>query len=80
MAPISGVFLMKPARPGRASGDLFRERLDAIIDMRHPLVRLAGLMPWADFDESFGQVLQAARPAGQADASHGRAALSQAHL
>ena len=46
---------MKPARPGRASDDLFRERLDAIIDMRHPLVRLAGLMPWADFDESFGK-------------------------
>ena len=38
--PIPGVFLMKPTRPGRASGDLFRERLDAIIDMRHPLVRL----------------------------------------
>lgn len=55
LAPIPGVFLMKPARPGRASGDLFRERLDAIIDMRHPLVRLGALMPWADFDESFGK-------------------------
>ncbi len=55
LAPIPGVFLMKPARPGRASGDLFRERLDAIIDMRHPLVRLGALMPWADFDTSFGR-------------------------
>jgi IS5 family transposase len=55
LAPISGVFLMKPSRPGRASGDLFRERLDAIIDMRHPLVRLGELMPWADFDECFGR-------------------------
>ncbi len=43
-------FLMKPVRP-----DLFRERLDAIIDMRHGLVRLAGLMPWSDFEESFGK-------------------------
>ena len=43
---------MNPARPGRASGDFFRDRLDAIIDMRHPLVRLAGLMPWSDFEEA----------------------------
>ncbi len=42
---IPGVFLMKPARPGRASGDLFRERLDAIVDMRHPLVRLLAQQP-----------------------------------
>ncbi len=46
---------MKPARPGRASGDLFRARPDAIVDMRPPLVRLAALLPWADFDESFGK-------------------------
>ena len=45
---------MKPARPGRASGDLFRERLEAIIDMGHGLVRLAALMPWSDFEERFG--------------------------
>ena len=52
--PETWCFPMKPARPGRASGDLFRERLDAMIDMRHPLVRLAGLVPWADFDQRFG--------------------------
>ena len=45
---------MKPARPGRAGGDLVRERLDAIIDMNHALVHLAGLVPWADFDQRFG--------------------------
>ncbi len=45
---------MEPTRPGRASGDLFRERLDAIIDMRHSMVRLADLVPWADFDQRFG--------------------------
>jgi len=37
-------------RPGKreetGSGDLFRSRLDQIIDMRHELVRLAGLIDW----------------------------------
>ena len=46
---------MKPVRRGRSNPDLFRERLDAIIDMRHGLVRLAGLMPWPAFDETFGK-------------------------
>jgi IS5 family transposase len=46
---------MKPVRRGHANPDLFRERLDAIIDMRHGLVRLAGSIPWSSFDESFGK-------------------------
>lgn len=46
---------MKPVRRGRSNPDLFRERLDAIIDMRHSLVRLATLIPWSAFDESFGK-------------------------
>jgi IS5 family transposase len=46
---------MKPVRRGRSNPDLFRERLDAIIDMRHSLVHLAGLLPWSAFDESFGK-------------------------
>ena len=48
-------FFMKPVRRGRSNPDLFRERLDAIIDMRHSLVRLAALIPWSAFDESFGK-------------------------
>jgi len=55
---------MKPVRRGRSNPDLFRECIDAIIDMRHGLVRLAGLMPWLDFDESFGKFFKATgRPA-----------------
>ncbi|MGH1482874.1 MAG: IS5 family transposase [Geminicoccales bacterium] len=55
---------MKPVRPGRSSPDLFRERLDAIINMKHPLVRLAGVMPWSAFDESFGKFFKSTgRPA-----------------
>ena len=34
---------MKPSKPWHRGGDLFRERLDAIIDLGHPLVRLSGL-------------------------------------
>jgi IS5 family transposase len=33
---------------------MFRNRLDNMIDMRHELVRLAGLMDWKRFDEAFG--------------------------
>ncbi len=42
--------------PTTASGetDMFRNRLDNMIDMRHELVRLAGLIDWKRFDEAFG--------------------------
>jgi IS5 family transposase len=46
---------MEPSKQIRGSEDLFRERLDAIIDLKHPLVRLAGLVPWCDFDGAFGR-------------------------
>ncbi|WP_139134984.1 transposase, partial [Magnetovibrio blakemorei] len=46
---------MKPKKPRRRDADLFRERLDAIIDMKHHLIRLAGMMPWSSFDEAFGK-------------------------
>ncbi|MES0183084.1 hypothetical protein NKJ86_31660, partial [Mesorhizobium sp. M0025] len=34
-------------------GRIFRERLDAIINPCHPLVRLSAVMPWSRFDEAF---------------------------
>jgi len=34
--------------------DLFRERLDNILDTRHELCRLAGLINWEYFEEAFG--------------------------
>ncbi len=46
---------MKPAQPSRKTDDLFRERLDVIINREHALVRLGHLVPWADFDTSFGK-------------------------
>jgi transposase, IS5 family len=46
---------MRPKEP-RGSDDLelFRSRLETIIDPRHPLVRLAKLIDWSRFDAAFG--------------------------
>jgi transposase, IS5 family len=48
---------MKP-RERRDTGeqDLFRSRLDQIIDLRHPLVKLAREMDWAFLEQTFGEV------------------------
>jgi IS5 family transposase len=50
---------MRP-RERRESGeqDLFRSRLDQIIDMRHALVRLAGTIDWGFLEETLGAVYQ----------------------
>jgi IS5 family transposase len=53
---------MRPSRPPSGKVDLFRERLEAIIDPHHALVRLAGLVPWSRFDEAFGRFY---RPIGR---------------
>ena len=53
---------MRPTRPPSGKVDLFRERLEAIIDPHHALVRLAGLVPWSRFDEAFGRFY---RPIGR---------------
>jgi len=46
---------MKPQKHNRRDADLFRERLDAIIDMGHSLVRLTRIVPWVEFDYAFGR-------------------------
>jgi transposase, IS5 family len=48
---------MRP-RERRESGerDLFRSRLDQIIDMRHALVKLAQTIDWRFLEERFGAV------------------------
>jgi transposase, IS5 family len=47
-----------PMRPKEPAGsddlELFRSRLENIIDPRHPLVRLAKLIDWGRFDAVFG--------------------------
>jgi hypothetical protein len=49
----SWCFSMRPWKPSRRDGDVFSERLDAIIDIGHPLVRPGELVSWSDFDDSF---------------------------
>ena len=39
--------------PAHGESDLFRNRLDNLVDMRHELVRLSGLIDWKRFDEAF---------------------------
>ncbi len=56
---------MRP-RERRESGeqDLFRARLDQIIDLDHALVKLAGAIDWRFLEQKFGAVYQdgAGRP------------------
>jgi hypothetical protein len=53
----AGGFAMRP-RERRESGeqDLFRSRLDQIIDMNHALVKLARAIDWRFLKETFGAV------------------------
>ncbi len=50
---------MRP-RERRETGeqDLFRSRLDQIIDLKHPLVKLAKTVDWGFLEERFGAVYQ----------------------
>ena len=52
---------MSKPRERRDSGeqDLFRSRLDQIIDMKHELVRLAQAIDWPHLEERFGAVYSA---------------------
>lgn len=57
---------MRPKLPSEPkTEDLFRSRLDAILDARHELVRLSKLIDWARFDQAFGELYaaQKGRPA-----------------
>ena len=46
---------MTPARPNSAESlDMFRHRLENLINFRPGLCRLAGLIDWAAFDREFG--------------------------
>jgi transposase, IS5 family len=45
----------KSAEP-QTQPELFCSRLDNLIDRRHPLVRLTGLIDWARFETAFGEL------------------------
>lgn len=58
---------MGPHSPQSPPPDLFRPRLDEQINMKHPLVRLAGLIDWDEIHRTF---------AGHFSSGRGRPALS----
>ena len=46
---------MRPKQPvAEPQEDLFRARLENLVDPRHALVRLAGLIEWGRFEAEFG--------------------------
>jgi IS5 family transposase len=47
---------MRPREQSKGQDDLFRSRLDQIIDMKHELVRLAGMVAWPLLDQNFGDM------------------------
>lgn len=50
---------MRPKQPDLSeTPELFRARLENLIDRRHPLARLAGLIDWRAFEDSFGPLYQ----------------------
>jgi hypothetical protein len=63
----SGVFAMgpKPPIPAAVRGDLSRSHLENLLDHRHELYRLAGLIDWEQFDREFGRFYRARRSAGR---------------
>jgi len=53
---------MRPSKtPASGSGDLFRARLDQIINMRHELVRLADELDWEWIDAELAELYRPAR-------------------
>ena len=72
---------MRPKPPeAEPQHELFRSALVNLVDPRHPLVRLAGLIDWERFEAAFGPLYtRRRRPARAADPPHGRPAPAQAH-
>jgi len=55
---------MKPKNPQLDQGDLFRSRLDQILDCQHSLFVLADRIDWSVFDKKFGSLYaEKGRPA-----------------
>ena len=46
---------MPPKKPKLRDDELFRMQLTNMIDMDHPLVKVAQLIDWSQFDEGFGR-------------------------
>ena len=62
------------------SNDLFRARLDQIINLKHELVLLAGKIDWDWIDGEIAPLYSEHGRPGIADSFHDRASAAQAHL
>ena len=62
------------------SNDLFRARLEQIINLKHELVLLAGKIDWDWIDGEIAPLYSEQRPAWDRDPLHDRAVVAQAHL
>jgi len=48
---------MRPLEPDPSPvSDLFRNRLENLLEQRHELYRLAGMIEWSEFDVAFGEL------------------------
>jgi hypothetical protein len=68
----------KPTMP--SSGDLYRSRLDQVLDHRHELFRLAALIDWDRFDQEVGRFYRPLWTSCQTQAADGGPVLSPAYL
>jgi transposase, IS5 family len=48
--------MRRKERRNSGQNDLFKAQLDQIVDMDHPLVKLAGKIDWRFLEERFGAV------------------------
>lgn len=62
------------------SGDLFRVRLDQIINLKHELVRLGGKIDWDWIDREITPLYSEKWSAGHRDPLHDWAAAAQTHF
>jgi hypothetical protein len=49
-----GDSMLPRERRSTGQNDLFRSRLDQIVDMKHPLAKLGGHVDWAFLEKTFG--------------------------
>ena len=52
---------MAPKSPTPKSNDLFRQRLDELVDLRHPLAQLAGHIDWSVFEHEWAGLFPSRR-------------------
>ena len=72
---------MKPQKPPDSpTDDLFRHRLENLIDPRHELVKLSELIDWDHFDQQWGGDVLRSGTTRDRHPTYRRTPLSETHL